>query len=173
VNFFVVNVSSHNTQGLRDLQDKEPLLKLLSELQSLNSKKPLPKPLLVKIAPDLNDRQLDEIIEIVLTTKIAGVIAVNTTISREGLSYGEDEIRRYGAGGLSGKPLNRRSTEVIRYLKEKSGNAFPVIASGGIMSEEDAMEKFKAGADLIELYTGFIYEGPALIKRIKDRLLWQ
>jgi dihydroorotate dehydrogenase len=171
VDFFVVNVSSPNTPGLRDFQDKEPLLKLLSALQQLNRQRAAQKPILVKIAPDLDNRHLDEIIEIVKETGISGVIAVNTTVSRTGLTYSETEIRKIGPGGLSGKPLTSRSTEVIRYLKEKSKNGFPVIASGGIMSAEDAMEKFRAGADLIELYTGFIYEGPDLIRKIKEKLL--
>jgi dihydroorotate dehydrogenase len=166
VDYFVVNVSSPNTPGLRDLQEKEPLTKLLNRLQELNHAKPKPKPILLKIAPDLTDSQLDDIIDIVKTTKIEGVIATNTTISREGLNYTKEEIEKFGAGGLSGKPLTKRSTEVIKYLKQKSNNAFPVIGVGGIHSAEDAIEKFKAGADLIQLYTGFIYEGPGLIKKI-------
>lgn len=166
VDYFVVNVSSPNTPNLRDLQEKEPLTKLLNRLQELNHAKLKLKPILLKIAPDLTDSQLDDIIDIVKTTKIAGVIATNTTISREGLNYSKEEIEKIGAGGLSGKPLTKRSTEVIRYLKQKSGNAFPVIGVGGIHSAEDAMEKFRAGADLVQLYTGFIYEGPGLIKKI-------
>lgn len=171
VDYFVVNVSSPNTPNLRDLQDKEPLTVLLNTLQKLNESKRKPKPILLKIAPDLTDTQLDDIIEIVKYTKIAGVIATNTTISREGLNYSEKEIEAIGAGGLSGKPLTKRSTEVIRYLKQKSGNAFPVIGVGGIHSADDAMEKLEAGADLIQLYTGFIYEGPKLIKDINERLI--
>jgi dihydroorotate dehydrogenase len=166
VDYFVVNVSSPNTPNLRDLQEKEPLTKLLARLQELNHTKPKPKPILLKIAPDLSDSQLDDIIDIVKITKIAGVIATNTTISREGLDYTKEELDKFGAGGLSGKPLTKRSTEVIRYLKQRSGNAFPVIGVGGIHSAEDAIEKFKAGADLVQLYTGFIYEGPGLIKKI-------
>jgi dihydroorotate dehydrogenase len=173
VDYFVVNVSSPNTPNLRELQEKEPLTKLLSRLQELNHSKPKPKPILLKIAPDLTDSQLDDIIDIVKTTKIAGVIATNTTISREGLNYTKEEIGKIGMGGLSGKPLTKRSTEVIRYLKQKSGNAFPVIGVGGIHSAEDAIEKFKAGADLVQLYTGFIYEGPGLIKRINKALVAQ
>jgi dihydroorotate dehydrogenase len=173
VDYFVVNVSSPNTPGLRDLQEKEPLTKLLNRLQELNRAKANPKPILLKIAPDLTDSQLDDIIDIVKTTKIEGVIATNTTISRAGLDYTKEEIEKIGMGGLSGKPLTKRSTEVIKYLKQKSNNAFPVIGVGGIHSPEDAIEKIKAGADLLQLYTGFIYEGPGLIKRINKALVAQ
>jgi dihydroorotate dehydrogenase len=171
VDYFVVNVSSPNTPNLRDLQEKEPLTKLLNHLQQLNISKPKQKPVLLKIAPDLTDSQLDDIIDIVKSTGLAGVIATNTTISREGLSYPKEEIEKIGMGGLSGKPLTKRSTEVIRYLKQKSGNAFPVIGVGGIHSAQDAVDKINAGADLLQLYTGFIYEGPALIKRINKAIL--
>jgi dihydroorotate dehydrogenase len=171
VDYFVVNVSSPNTPNLRALQEKEPLKNLLNHLQGLNLKKTQPKPILLKIAPDLSNEELDEIIEIVKETGIAGVIATNTTISREGLSYTNEELAAIGAGGLSGKPLTKRSTEVIHYLKTKSNNAFPVIGVGGIHSAEDALEKIKAGADLIQLYTGFIYEGPALVKNINNALI--
>lgn len=171
VDYFVVNVSSPNTPNLRDLQEKEPLMNLLNTLQVLNQSKPKAKPILLKIAPDLTNTQLDDIIDIVVQTKIAGVIATNTTISRAGLHYPEAEISAIGAGGLSGKPLTQRSTEVIRYLKQKSNNAFPIIGVGGIHSADDAMEKLAAGADLIQLYTGFIYEGPQLIKDITSKLI--
>lgn len=171
VDYFVVNVSSPNTPNLRELQDKKPLTDLLMHLQNLNNSKPKRKPLLLKIAPDLTDSQLDDIIEIVKTTKIDGIVATNTTIAREPLTYPKQEIEAIGMGGLSGKPLTKRSTEVIRYLKTKSHNAFPVIGVGGIHSPEDAIEKIQAGADLIQLYTGFIYEGPNLIKRINKALL--
>lgn len=171
VDYFVVNVSSPNTTNLRALQEKEPLKKLLNHLQNLNHKKTNPKPILLKIAPDLSNEQLDEIIDIVIETKIEGVVATNTTISREGLNYSSDEIAAFGAGGLSGKPLTERSTEVIRYLKTKSNNAFPVIGVGGIHSAKDAIDKIKAGADLIQLYTGFIYKGPALVKEINEELI--
>ncbi len=171
VDYFVVNVSSPNTPGLRDLQEKEPLTKLLNRLQELNHAKAKPKPILLKIAPDLTDSQLDDIIDFVKTTKIEGVFATNTTISREGLDYTKEEIEKIGMGGLSGKPLTKRSTEVIKYLKQKSNNAFPVIGVGGIHNAEDAIEKINAGADLIQLYTGFIYEGPGLIKRICKALI--
>ena len=167
VDYFVVNVSSPNTPNLRELQDKEPLTQLLQTLQDKNQAKPKQKPILLKIAPDLTDDQLLDIIDIVKTTKIAGVIATNTTISRDGLvSENKSET-----GGLSGKPLTKRSTEVIRFLSEKSGKAFPIIGVGGIHTAEDAIEKLEAGAALVQLYTGFIYEGPALIKAINKKLL--
>ena len=167
VDYFVVNVSSPNTPNLRALQDKEPLQHLLQTLQNKNNLKSKPKPILLKIAPDLTDEQLLDIIDIVNTTKIAGVIATNTTLSREGLqSENKAEM-----GGLSGKPLSKRSTEVIRFLAEKSNRSFPIIGVGGIHSAEDAIEKLDAGASLIQLYTGFIYEGPALIKAINKKLL--
>ena len=171
VDYFVVNVSSPNTPNLRALQDKEPLTALLNHLQSINNAKKKRKPLLLKIAPDLTNSQLDDIIDIVAITKIDGIIATNTTIAREPLSYSKTEIETIGMGGLSGKPLTNRSTEVIRYLKTTSNNAFPVIGVGGIHSPEDALEKLDAGADLLQLYTGFIYEGPDLIKRINNAIL--
>ncbi|MDT0644699.1 quinone-dependent dihydroorotate dehydrogenase [Zunongwangia sp. F363] len=167
VDYFVVNVSSPNTPNLRELQDKEPLTLLLNTLQKLNSGRPKPKPILLKIAPDLTDAQLLDIIEIVKETRIAGIIATNTTISREGLqSENKNEM-----GGLSGRPLRERSTEVIRFLAEKSNHAFPIIGVGGIHSPEDALEKLRAGASLVQLYTGFIYEGPGLIRKINKKLL--
>jgi dihydroorotate dehydrogenase len=167
VDYFVVNVSSPNTPNLRALQDKEPLTQLLNHLEQKNQKKPHPKPILLKIAPDLTESQLLDIIEIVETTKIAGVIATNTTISREGLvSESKDEM-----GGLSGKPLNKSSTDVIRFLSEKSHKAFPIIGVGGIMTPEDALEKLDAGASLVQLYTGFVYEGPGLVKAINQAIL--
>jgi dihydroorotate dehydrogenase len=171
VDYFVVNVSSPNTPNLRALQEKEPLMNLLNHLMDLNLKKTAKKPLLLKIAPDLTDEQLDDIIEIVIETKIDGVIATNTTISREGLVSDKKKVEDIGLGGLSGAPLTQRATEVIRYLKTKSNNAFPVIGVGGIMSAKDALEKLDAGADLIQLYTGFIYEGPGLIKEINKELV--
>ncbi|MDY8137816.1 quinone-dependent dihydroorotate dehydrogenase [Aquimarina sp. 2201CG5-10] len=171
VDYFVVNVSSPNTPNLRALQDKEPLTELLNTLQLKNQEKPVQKPVLLKIAPDLTDEQLLDIIDIVKDTKIAGVIATNTTISRKGLKAPLTLANE--TGGLSGKPLTQRSTEVIRFLSEKSNNAFPIIGVGGIHSVEDAVEKLKAGASLIQLYTGFIYEGPALIKKINKAVLKQ
>lgn len=171
VDYFVVNVSSPNTPNLRALQDKEPLLKILSKLQSLNNAKVIQKPILLKIAPDLSNEQLDDIIDIVQVSKIAGVIATNTTISRDDLITDKNYVEDLGAGGISGKPLTKRSTEVIRYLHEKSNAAFPIIGVGGIHTAEDAIEKLKAGASLIQLYTGFIYEGPGLIKKINKAIL--
>lgn len=169
VDYFVVNVSSPNTPNLRALQEKEPLKQLLTALQTLNQTKPAPKPILLKIAPDLSNEQLDDVIEIVLETKLAGVIATNTTLSREGLRSNAALVQEMG--GLSGKPLTRRSTEVIAYLSKKSEGKFPIIGVGGIYSAEDAIEKLKAGASLVQLYSGFIYEGPALIKKINQALL--
>ncbi|WP_278036152.1 quinone-dependent dihydroorotate dehydrogenase [Flavobacterium nitratireducens] len=167
VDYFVVNVSSPNTPNLRELQDKEPLTQLLQTLQNKNLAKPKQKPILLKIAPDLTDEQLLDIIDIVKETQISGVIATNTTISREGLqSENKTEV-----GGLSGKPLTKRATEVIRFLSEKSNKAFPIIGVGGIHSAEDAIEKLEAGASLVQLYTGFIYEGPALVKAINKKIL--
>jgi dihydroorotate dehydrogenase len=168
VDYFVVNVSSPNTPGLRALQEKEPLSKILNTLQQRNSRNGISRPILLKIAPDLTNEQLNDIVDIVKETGIAGVIATNTTIIRDGL-----KSQRLGGetGGLSGKPLTNRSTEVIRYLFQKSNGAFPIIGVGGIHSPDDAMEKLKAGASLIQLYTGFIYEGPGLVKRINKKIL--
>ena len=171
VDYFVVNVSSPNTPNLRQLQEKEPLKKLLIRLQTRNQNKKRPKPILLKIAPDLTDAQLMDVIEIVKSTKIAGVIATNTTISREKLKTDRTEIERIGDGGLSGRSVKKRSTEVIKFLKENSGGSFPIIGVGGICSAADAIEKMKAGADLVQIYTGFIYEGPGLIKKINKRIL--
>lgn len=171
VDYFVVNVSSPNTPNLRDLQEKEPLKELLSQLKTRSTQKALQKPILLKIAPDLTDGQLDDIIDIVQSTQIEGVIATNTTISRANLISSSKLIDEIGAGGLSGKPLTKRSTEVIRYLASKSGKSFTIIGVGGIHTEQDALEKLDAGADLIQLYTGFIYEGPGLIKRINKAIL--
>lgn len=167
VDYFVVNVSSPNTPNLRALQEKEPLTQLLKTLQESNLSRPKSKPILLKIAPDLTDEQLLDIIDIINETKIAGVIATNTTISRDNLKS-ENQIQ---TGGLSGRPLTKRSTEVIRFLSEKSNKAFPIIGVGGIHSAEDALEKLEAGAVLVQLYTGFIYEGPALVKAINKKLL--
>lgn len=167
VDYFVVNVSSPNTPNLRELQDKEPLTALLNTLQERNASQKVQKPILLKIAPDLTDSQLLDIIDIVKDTGIAGVIATNTTISRENLTSGD----RDEAGGLSGKPLKERATEVIRFLSERSHKAFPIIGVGGIMSPEDALEKLEAGASLVQVYTGFIYEGPELIRDINKEIL--
>lgn len=169
VDYFVVNVSSPNTPGLRELQEREPLTQLLNTLQQRNNKNGVSRPILLKIAPDLTNEQLDDIIAIVKDAGIAGVIATNTTIDRSKLQTAELVAKE--TGGLSGKPLTNRSTEVIRYLSEKSNKAFPIIGVGGIHSEKDAIEKLEAGASLIQLYTGFIYEGPGLIRRICKALL--
>jgi len=170
VDYFVVNVSSPNTPNLRALQDKEPLTFLLNELQKCNNSKENSKPILLKIAPDLTDNQLLDIIEIVIKSKLAGVIATNTTIRRENLKASEAMVNKMGAGGLSGKPLANRSTEVIRFLADKSNKSFPIIGVGGIHSPQDAQDKIDAGADLVQLYTGFIYEGPQLVKKINTFL---
>ena len=167
VDYFVVNVSSPNTPNLRALQDKAPLTELLQTLQADNRQKAQPKPLLLKIAPDLTDEQLLDIIDIVAQTQIDGVIATNTTIARDNLK----DPNQAETGGLSGRPLKDRSTEVIRFLATQSNKAFPIIGVGGIHRAEDALEKLEAGADLIQLYTGFIYQGPALIKAINQALL--
>ena len=174
VDYFVVNVSSPNTPGLRELQDKEPLTDLLKKLKRQSRKlakkyEQKEKPILLKIAPDLSNDQLMDIISIIGDAAIDGVIATNTTISRKGLK--SHLIMTEEKGGLSGKPLTKRSTEVIRFLAEKSNKAFPIIGVGGIHTPEDALEKLDAGADLIQLYTGFIYEGPALIKKINKAIL--
>jgi len=169
VDYFVVNVSSPNTPGLRELQEKEPLKHILNTLQQRNNKNQITRPILLKIAPDLTNSQLDDIIEIVMETKIAGLIATNTTISRDDLVSSENLKKE--SGGLSGKPLTVRSTEVIRYLSEHSNKSFVIIGVGGIHSAEDAIEKIQAGASLIQLYTGFIYEGPGLVKRILKSLV--
>jgi dihydroorotate dehydrogenase len=166
VDYFVVNVSSPNTPGLRDLQEKAPLTNLLRELQERNLQRPNPKPIFLKIAPDLTFTQLDDIVEIILETKIAGVIATNTTIDRSNLVTPASEVEAIGAGGLSGKPLTVKSTEVIKYICDKSNHAFPVIGVGGIGSPEDALAKRNAGASLMQIYTGFIFEGPGLVSRI-------
>jgi dihydroorotate dehydrogenase len=166
VDYFVVNVSSPNTPNLRELQEKEPLHRLLLQLQNLNLSYANPKPLLLKIAPDLNNTQLDDIIEIVQSTKLAGIVATNTTIQRDGLATKKTVLDTTGAGGLSGKPLKQRSTEIIKYIHTKSKGSIPLIAVGGIFTAEDAQEKINAGASLVQVYTGFIYEGPAIAKKI-------
>tara|TARA_R110002050_G_scaffold297339_2_gene458606 strand:- start:9234 stop:10259 length:1026 start_codon:yes stop_codon:yes gene_type:complete len=171
VDYFVVNVSSPNTPGLRELQDKGPLTEILNALQERNNKKANAKPILLKIAPDLTDSQLDDIVDIITETQTDGVIATNTTISRAGLKTGKSITEEMG--GLSGKPVKNRSTEVIRYLNKKSGGSFPIIGVGGIQTAQDAIEKLNAGASLIQVYTGFIYEGPGMVKRICEGILKQ
>lgn len=166
VDYFVVNVSSPNTPGLRELQEKEPLKKLLTYVKSLTASKLKVKPVLLKIAPDLTVEQLDDVIQILKETKTDGVIATNTTISRDGLVSSKSILQKIGSGGLSGAPLHKQSNEVIKYLRSQLGSEFPIIGVGGIMSVEDAIDKLKAGADLIQIYTGFIYEGPGFVKRI-------
>ncbi|WP_256013597.1 quinone-dependent dihydroorotate dehydrogenase [Desertivirga xinjiangensis] len=169
VDYFVVNVSSPNTPGLRELQEKGPLKNILNTLQQRNSRNNISRPILLKIAPDLTNSQLDDIVEIVQETGIAGIIATNTTLSRDGL-YSSEKLKSQ-AGGLSGRPLTRRSTEVIRYLSEKSNKSFPIIGVGGVHTAKDAIEKLNAGASLIQVYTGFIYEGPGIVKNINKGLL--
>lgn len=171
VDYFVVNVSSPNTPNLRDLQEKEPLTKLLNSIQKLNQEKIAPKPILLKIAPDLTDGQLDDIIEIVADTKIDGLIATNTTIDRSNLNTKQSAIQQIGNGGLSGAPLKKRSTDIIRYIHSKSNGAFPIIGVGGISKPEDAIEKLEAGASLVQVYSGLVYYGPGLIRDINKAIL--
>lgn len=170
VDYFVVNVSSPNTPGLRELQDKEPLKRLMSHVKGLSRSKEKVKPVLLKIAPDLTTSQLNDIVEILKETKTDGVIATNTTISREALQTSSEEVSTIGAGGLSGKPLTTKSTEVIAYLRKQLGPDYPIIGVGGIMNKQDALDKLNAGADLIQLYTGFIYEGPGVVSRINKEI---
>jgi len=173
VDYFVVNVSSPNTPGLRELQDKEPLTKLLLALQEINKQQVKAKPVLLKIAPDLTNEQLDDIVLIVKDAGIDGIIATNTTIDRSNLQTENAEVDAIGAGGLSGAPLRARATEVIRYISRKSEGKIPVIAAGGIFTAADAKEKLDAGASLVQVYTGFIYEGPAIAKNICKGILNQ
>lgn len=171
VDYFVVNVSSPNTPNLRALQDKEPLKKLLITLQERNKAKLKQKPILLKIAPDLTNEQLDDIVDICKEIHLDGLIATNTTISREGLLTSSVDVEQIGLGGLSGKPLTDRSNEVISYLRNALGENFPIIGVGGIMKPQDAIDKINAGATLIQVYSGFIYEGPGLVKRINRQLI--
>lgn len=171
VDYFVVNVSSPNTPNLRALQEREPLTQLLNALQNVNNQKEKRKPILLKIAPDLTNEQLDDIVGIVQDSKIDGLIATNTTIDRSGLNEPESSLNNMGAGGLSGKPVRERSTEVIRYLHNKSEGTIPIIGVGGVYTAKDAIEKLKAGASLLQVYTGFIYEGPAMVKKINKGIL--
>ncbi len=171
VDFFIVNVSSPNTPLLRELQDIKPLTELLNRLKTLSRHRPVYKPLFLKIAPDINASQLDEIIGVIKKTETDGIVATNTTISRTELKTSPRIIEKIGEGGISGKPLSQRSTEIIAHLRKKLGPTFPIIGVGGIHSPADALEKFRAGATLIEIYTGFIYEGPGLLKRIKKHLV--
>ncbi len=173
VDYFVLNVSCPNVGSMDKLQDKDYLLELIASIQLENAKQSSVKPVLLKIAPDLNTNQLDEIIGIVAETTIDGVIASNTSIKRENLKLSSQKLDAIGNGGLSGIPIKNKSTDVIRYLSEQSGKAFPIIGVGGIHSAEDAVEKLNAGADLVQIYTGFIYEGPSLIKKINKAVLAQ
>lgn len=170
VDYFVVNVSSPNTPGLRALQEKEPLTNLLTLLQNRNQTLETSRPILLKIAPDLTNDQLDDIIEIVQTTKLNGVIATNTTVDRSNLNESPSRLKEIGNGGLSGQPLKKRSTEIVKYLSEKSNKAFSIIGVGGIQTPEDAQEKLNAGADLVQIYTGMIYEGPSIVRNIKKAI---
>ena len=171
VDYFVLNVSCPNVGSHAKLNDKDYLLELITTCQKLNNSKDVQKPILLKIAPDLNDIQLDEVIELVAETKIDGVIASNTSTTRANLKTSEERLKEIGNGGVSGQPIKNQSTKVIRYLSEKSNKAFPIIGVGGIHSAEDALEKIEAGADLVQIYTGFIYEGPSLIKKINKAIL--
>ena len=170
VDYFVVNVSSPNTPGLRELQEKESLRKILRHLQMINNAKAVAKPIFLKIAPDLSTEQINDVIDLAMEIKLDGLVATNTSTSREGLVTSKEEIQKIGAGGLSGSPLKRRSTEVVRYICEKTGGQLPIIASGGIFIGEDAQEKIDAGASLVQVWTGFIYEGPFIAKRIVKHL---
>ncbi|MFA8450645.1 MAG: quinone-dependent dihydroorotate dehydrogenase [Bacteroidales bacterium] len=172
VDYFVVNVSCPNVTNLRELQDQEKLFAILSRLQDINNKEmPKRKPILLKVSPDLNTKQLDEVITLVKRTQIDGVVATNTTVSRNGLNTNSSRIEQIGNGGMSGAPIRERSTEVIRYLAEKSNKGFAIIGVGGIFTAKDAIEKLEAGADLIQVYTGFIYEGPVIARKINKAIL--
>ena len=171
VDYFVVNVSSPNTPRLRELQDKKPLTKILNGLQFLNNQKPIRKPILLKIAPDLSLEQLDEIVEIINETKLDGVIASNTTVDRSNLKSDRTFVENIGNGGLSGKAITKKSTDIIKYLSQKSKGSFVIIGVGGIHCEKDAIEKLDAGASLIQIYTGFVYQGPSIVKNINKALL--
>jgi len=173
VDYFVLNVSCPNVGSHAKLNDKDYLVELITACKEVNFQEKSQKPILLKIAPDLNTIQLDEIIELVNETNIDGVIASNTSTSREGLKASEEQLAKIGPGGLSGQPVKNKSTEVIQYLADTSHKSFPIIGVGGIHSEKDALEKIKAGADLVQVYTGFIYEGPSLIKRINKAILQQ
>lgn len=171
VDYFVLNVSCPNVGSHAKLQDKDYLIELITSVQQLNKKEKIQKPILLKIAPDLNNQQLDEIVDLVAETNIDGVIASNTSVDRKGLKASEEQLEKIGNGGVSGKPIREKSTATIKYLADKSNKSFPIIGVGGIHSAADALEKIAAGADLVQIYTGFIYEGPSLIKEINKALL--
>ena len=170
VDYFVLNVSCPNVSDFTKLQDVEFLKKLVPQLKKINSTKPKKKPILIKISPDLNQGQLDETIDFILSENLDGIIATNTTTTRENLKSNKSEIEEIGNGGLSGEPLKNKSTEVIRYISKKTNRKLPIIGVGGIMNSKDALDKIEAGADLIQLYTGFIYEGPSIVKKINKYL---
>jgi dihydroorotate dehydrogenase len=170
VDYFVVNVSSPNTPGLRELQEKDALRKILTKLQALNQQLQAPKPILLKIAPDLTNEQLDDVADLALEIKLDGLVATNTTISRVGLTSPDEMVKQIGAGGLSGLPVQQRSTAVVDYIYKKTNGTIPIIASGGIFTAADAKSKFNAGASLIQVWTGFVYEGPAIVKNICNGL---
>ena len=171
VDYFVLNVSCPNVGSHAKLTDKDYLEDLINQVNNANKSFKVQKPILLKIAPDLNEIQLDEIIELVAITNIDGIIASNTSVSRDGLKVSDERLESIGNGGLSGKPITDRSTKVIKYLTDKSNKAFPIIGVGGIHSAQDALDKIEAGADLVQIYTGFIYEGPSLIKKINKAIL--
>ena len=171
VDYFVLNVSCPNVSNFTKLQDVEFLKKLVPQLKKINSTKPKKKPILIKISPDLNQDQLDETIDLIRSENLDGIIATNTTTSRNNLKTNKSKIEKFGNGGLSGEPLKNKSTEVIRYISKKTKGNLPIIGVGGIMNPKDALDKIKAGADLIQLYTGFIYEGPSIVKKINQGIL--
>ena len=172
VDYFVVNVSSPNTPGLRALQEKDALKKILSNLQSINKTKSNPKPILLKIAPDLSDEQINDVIDLAEEIQLDGIVATNTTISRQRLNTSESAIEAIGAGGVSGKPVQQRSTQVVQKITQQTNGAIPVIASGCIFNGNDAMEKMNGGATLIQVWTGFIYEGPGIVRKLCSDLIF-
>ena len=171
VDYFVVNVSSPNTPGLRELQEKDSLHKILRHLQMINNGKAVSKPILLKIAPDLTPEQVDDVVDLALEIQLDGLVCANTTISRNALETPKAEIEKIGAGGLSGKPVKERATEIVNYIHQRTKGEIPIIASGGVFTGEDAREKFNSGASLVQVWTGFIYEGPSIVKRICKSLL--
>ena len=173
VDYFVVNVSSPNTPGLRELQEKDSLKKILSELQNINTAQSKQKPLLLKIAPDLTQEQLDDIVDLSFEVQLSGIVATNTTINRQQLQTPNSKLQTIGAGGLSGLPVKQRSTDVVQYLSTQTSGNIPIISSGGIFTGADAKEKLDAGATLVQVWTGFVYEGPAIVKNICEYLAYQ
>jgi dihydroorotate dehydrogenase len=171
VDYFVVNVSSPNTPGLRELQEKDSLRKILRHLQMINNGKAISKPILLKIAPDLTPEQIDDVVDLSMEIQLDGLVCTNTTISRTGLQASKEEIEKMGAGGLSGKPVKERSTSIVSYIHQRTKGEIPIIASGGVFTAEDAREKFNSGAALVQVWTGFIYVGPSIVKKICRALL--